>query len=424
MKVTEFLYRSPYVSILLLSVAISLFLIATRRHARAGIFNYHSQVWADQSGYYVYLPLVFYYHMDANQMASDIEDRVGHGFSRHGKIVKTKYLSGVALLQSPFFLITYVLCHEKHSYRGFSLPYHLMIDAAAVTYGLLGLLLLYKFLRRYVKNKIALITTLSIYGTTPLLYYTLVYTGMSHAYSFFLFSAFLYLAKENPFSRLKTSLLLGLVTGLIIVVRPINVVFLPIFFFLCRIRASELIQNLKNLLAAMTTAFCVFIPQMLYWKYAYGNFLVYSYAGEGFTNWPPKLLHILFAPKNSLFVYAPLTLLALWGVYYLRCIFSVKLLIWVYFLCVAGLFSAWHAWHYGCSYGSRPFVEYMSILSLPLAHFFEKVETRKWTRYATLSFVTLTAAYSIKLTFSYDMCWYWGDWDWKALFYLLTKPTW
>jgi hypothetical protein len=78
--------------------------LSLNRHSKSGIQNYHSEIWADKAGYYIYLPAFFIYNFQVDGLPAEIDKKTGNGFIvRDGKII-TKYTYGVALLQAPFFI--------------------------------------------------------------------------------------------------------------------------------------------------------------------------------------------------------------------------------------------------------------------------------------------------------------------------------
>lgn len=148
---------------------------------------------------------------------------------------------------------------------------------------------------------------------------------MSHVYSFCLFSIILFFLEkwiEHP-HRLRYPYLLSVLVGLILVVRPTN-----IFFIIFAVLTFTLVLRkplLKHLLGLRFFDFFILIGlcllpvfmQMAYWKYAFGQWLVYSYKHETFQWLSPDLLTFLFAPMNVLFLYTPFYLVMLTSFIYL-----------------------------------------------------------------------------------------------------------
>ncbi|NBY10976.1 MAG: hypothetical protein EBQ77_08260, partial [Sphingobacteriia bacterium] len=192
--------------------------LSLNRHSKSGIQNYHSEIWADKAGYYIYLPAFFIYNFQVDGLPAEIDKKTGNGFIvRDGKII-TKYTYGVALLQAPFFIICHVLsklCNLQDD--GFSLIYHKSINIAAVIYSFFSFIFLFNFLIRYLKKKVVIITLACLYIGTNIFYYSVFETGMSHIYSLFLFASYLYLGPiANEQKKPIYVFLFGLIIGLII----------------------------------------------------------------------------------------------------------------------------------------------------------------------------------------------------------------
>ena len=411
---------------LLLFLVFTLFL-SLNRHNKSGIQNYHSEIWADKAGYYIYLPALFIYNFETKNMPADIDKKTGNGFFiNHNKII-TKYTYGVSLMHAPCFIV----CHSLSklfglNQDGFSIQYHKAINISAVLYSFFSLIILYFFLKRYLSKKISLITVSFLYLGTNIFYYSIFETGMSHIYSLFLFTCYLYLstfiAKEG---RKIHYCLFGLVIGLILIVRPINVLFLPVYFMFNSINVSNIKNNVSNYFLTFLVSFLVILPQLLYWKYASGNYFQYAYTGESFSNiLQPKLMHLWFSTNNGLFIYNPIMLFILISIAsYFTESPSRSILIGIYFLLISYIFSSWHSWHYGCSFGCRPYIEYYSLFALPFGFFIQKLFTKGTIKIVVFSLMTICIVYNQKLIFSYDGCWYGDTWDWTELFKLVFGPT-
>lgn len=128
-----------------------LLFLSLNRHSHSGYYNYHSEIWADKAGYYVYLPAALKFNFDASQFPDSIEQKTGFGFKldKKSNLVLTKYTYGSALMQLPFYLLADLLA-EPLGYEAdaFSPIYYKFIDIAAVTYLMLGLIFLYLFLKK------------------------------------------------------------------------------------------------------------------------------------------------------------------------------------------------------------------------------------------------------------------------------------
>lgn len=401
--------------------------LSLNRHSKSGIQNYHSEIWADKAGYYIYLPAFFIYNFQVDGLPAEIDKKTGNGFIvRDGKII-TKYTYGVALLQAPFFIICHglsKLCNLQDD--GFSLIYHKSINIAAVIYSFFSFIFLFNFLIRYLKKKVVIITLACLYIGTNIFYYSVFETGMSHIYSLFLFASYLYLGPiANEQKKPIYVFLFGLIIGLIIIVRPINILFLPVYFIFNTFSITDIKNNLKRYILIFITVFIVLMPQLLYWKYASGSYFQYSYGEERFSNLlHPEVLKLLFSTNNGLFIYCPLLIFFLTGLFILyKHVPRFSICIAVHFIFISFVFSSWHDWTYGCSYGCRPFVEYISIFALPFGFFIEKFILKNSLKPLWLTLIIVFIVYNQKLIFSYDGCWAAGIWDWSELLKLIISET-
>lgn len=420
-----------------LFTAVTLFL-AFNRHSRTGQFNYHSVIWADKAGYNVYLPATFIYHFDASAFPDNMDTRTGDGYELDisSKKVKTKYPVGVALLQLPFFVIAHTVApFLGYEQDGYSLIYNWAINVSAVFYLIVGLLLLQRTLAYYFDRPTVLWGLFTLFAGTNLYYYTIDDAGMSHIYSFALFSAFLCLLKRSAFLSQKShpqAIVFGLLCGLILVTRPTNAVFLTCFLFLDIRNWKEIRTRLKVLtrinvsIAIGISAFLVILVQMVYWKYAFGSFIFYSYEGEGFNWLEPRVLRTWFEPNNGLFLYTPLFLFMIIS---LALMFIRKVTNGLYltllFLGISYIFSCWDLPHFGCSFGARSYVEYLALFSIPTCYLLERIlRSNIPIKLTSLALVLCMVAFNLKMTYSFDGCFYAKkDWDLPSYYELVVSPT-
>ena len=418
-------------------LGIALFL-TFNKHSKSGYFNYHSEIWADKAGYYVYLPAAVKFNFNSDNFPDSIDTKTGDGFTldeRNGRVL-TKYTYGVALMQLPFFCLADLFAKPLNfENNGFSPIYHWSVNIASVFYLLLGLIFLFKFLNYQFDKQSSLLTIITIFLATNLYYYSIDETGMSHVYSFSLFSIFLYFLRITNYIKkygIWQNLTFGLLIGLIILIRPTNVLFVSTFLFLDINSQSEIFLRIKRLFHFKTLititigVLLIALPQILYWNYASGSFLDYSYGDEGFNWMNFKLLNTWFSPNNGLFIYTPFYLLVI--VLLLLMIKNKKengIYLLVLFLTISYTFSSWWAWSFGCSFGARSYVEYLSVFSIPIAYLFFK--TKKLNAIKIASLVTLVIVlilFNLKMIYSYDDCFYGKNaWDWSWYIELVTSPT-
>jgi hypothetical protein len=404
-------------------------LLVNNRHHKTGTFNWMTPLWADQAGYYVYLPSLFIYNFDPKTFPKDIEKNTGLGFSldlENDKVV-TRYTCGIAILQAPFFIFIHILAAIfDQPQDGFSGIYHQVPNLAAVFYCILGIFFLWKFLLFYYKQSVVIFTIIALFFGTNLYYYAVDSTGMSHIYSFTLFAIVAWLSKKRLSDEHRNSsfysITWSLIFALIVLIRPTNILIFPFLFCLDCKSIDEFWLRVKRFFTSrditiMIVSFLfVFLPQLLYWKYATGRYIADSYEGYGFTNWmSPKILELWFSPNNGLFLYSPFYIAAIWGM--ILMIKHKKFNGWLIlstFAIITYVFASWFVFSFGCGYGSRNYVEYTALLALPLGYLFTQIfNYSKIKRIAIITVLTFLVLFNLKLVYSYNRCFQGDVWDFQ-----------
>jgi hypothetical protein len=412
--------------------------LAFNIHSRAGIYNYHAEIFGDKAGYYVFLPSTFIYKFDANAFPDSIENKIGKGFKLNhetGK-VRSKYAVGVAVLQAPFFLVVHLLAPMLgYEQDGFSIPYHKSIDIAAVFYLFLGIYFLQKYLRYYFPNKLFVLISLVFftYGTN-LIYYATQETGMSHVYSFCLFAVLLYYWKRISDSdkvKIKHIVVLSVATGFILLTRQANILLLP-FVFLIDIKGVKDIQKqffklYKYIPLVFSITFICFLPQIIYYFYLSGKPYVDLYEDESFIyKFSPKIIQIWFSLCNGFLIYNPIHLVTiagfLWMIY--NRVLNGRTLLGL-FLFVTYMNASWWSWMLGCGFGHRGFVDFYPLFSIGFLYVLHEIfynQDRRSVKIAVAILVALLTYYNFSMGFHYPGCWYGQtDWDYKEYIRLLSS---
>ena len=430
----SFLANTSEVKIVRISFIIFAFLsifLALNKNSKSQPFTYQSEIWSDKAGYYIYLPATFHYGFEAENYPDSIIEKTGLGFKFKNDYIVTKYTYGVALLQSPFYFIANIFAN-KSELKSFSRLHHKMINVASGFYLALGLMFLYFFLRNYFEPLPVIITLLALYTASNLYYFSTDESGMAHVYSFFLFSTLLFLLKKVAFFTKKSilySLFIGLVIGLIVLIRPTNAVFILVVFFIDVRNLNGFAKRVKLLILNPYFWLCVFIsvlvfvPQLLYWYLISGKFIYYSYEGEGFIWSSPKILKTLFSPLNGLVIYTPLVVFIWIGIFLMiKNRVSNGVLLFLTFMTITYIFSCWWDWAFGCSLGARSYVEYYSFLSLGLCFFFKKViSSSKYIKVSVTLIMGLFIYYNLKFSYNYDGCFNGHrNWDWERYFEVIS----
>jgi hypothetical protein len=336
----------------------------------------------DVACYYNYLPAAFKY-----QSFDFVNLPMRHGFAVSPEgIVCEKTSMGLAFLYMPFYLIA-VLYTKMAGLPNdeYSSPFMLALNVSAIFYLALGLIFLRKILLLFFSDKVTALGISIVFLGSNLLFYSAYDGPMSHVYVFSLISIFIWLLISwQKRQRWNTSLLLGLITGLLTLIRPSTAlifVFVLFFFFYNRQSSVQsfklLMKNIKQVGLAFIVIILVWVPQMLYWKYATGSWLYFSYAGEKFFFNNP-LIHLgFFSYRNGWLMYSPVMIFSIIGMFFLRGMLKqFRLAIIIYFLIsIYVIFSWWCWWWVGL--GIRAMIELYPVLAIALCAFLDWMFKRR-----------------------------------------------
>lgn len=348
---------------------------------------------SDGIGYYAYLPAVFI-HKDLS-----MKSLMGERAAKYNEptpdswagIIKQengnyldKYTIGEAVMMLPFFLPAHILTIVfNQEVNGFTIFYQIFAAFSGVFYMIAGVFILKRFLNQYFKSRTVYLALFAIIFGTNLFHYGTYDSIFNHSYSFFLFALFIFLLPkwfENKSS--KYSLILGSLSGLIVLVRPTNIIFPIILFLFFGINnKNDLLKKFKlfwvrreSMILMILIAFLIVLPQLIYWKLITGNFIAYSYQGESFNFSKPEILNVLFSVRKGVFFWSPVLLLVIPGFYLMHKKMKGWFLPIFSFLIVnLIIIASWWAWSYGGSFGHRGFVESYTLLSIPLALIIERI---------------------------------------------------
>tara|TARA_R110002072_G_scaffold302097_2_gene483831 strand:- start:16245 stop:17975 length:1731 start_codon:yes stop_codon:yes gene_type:complete len=345
----------------------------------------------DAFGYYMYLPGTFIYN-DVTELnwldKIEREYQVTGGFlyqanqQENGKYV-FKYLGGVAVMQTPFFLLGHsIALNTEYKADGFSPPYQYSIAFGAIFYCFLGLLLLRRVLLNYFEDKIVALTILVLALATNLIQYVAIDGGQSHAYIFPLYALLLLATMrwhEKP--SFGWAALIGLSIGLATICRPTEaiMIFIPILWGMqnkeLRKEKWALVKNHKSMvLTTILLGILGVAPQLIYWKIATGSF-VYDVGSKWFFLNP--WFRVLFGFENGWFIYTPITILFVFGFFFLKP-FPFKKSVIVFCLLNIWIIIAWSDWQYGATYSTRALVQSYPVFALAFAAIIFHIEKTKW----------------------------------------------
>lgn len=413
---------------LLLVLPLSIFL-TFNKHSKDKAHSYHGVIWADAAGYYVYLPMWFIYGNDASTFPNRIPEQTGNGFhvdSVNNKII-TKYYCGSAILMTPFFLISHGLASPLgYNPDGFSEIYSYGLYFSGIIYCCLGMFFLTLFLQKHFNPSLSISTVFLLFISTNLYYYSIDAPGMSHVYSFFLFSVFLYSTQQLLQSKKRIwYILFSLSFVLAVLTRPTNALIISFPFFY---ENGKFLLQLKYLLkeknsfiiALIVSILCVF-PQLAYFKETSGDYFSYLYGDETFSNLShPYIFETWFSTNNGLFIYAPVLLLALIGiVIMIREKEGMGFYLLFLFLLISYLFASWWNWWFGCSLGARNFIEFYTLFSIPMVYTIREAWKKSVTKYILIVFSAMCSIIYFSIEYYYDGCFYGGTWDFESYLKLL-----
>lgn len=401
--------------------------------------DWTSVIWADKAGYYMHLPATFIYRWDGTQIPADLPDKAGNGFSVDptSALIRNKYPVGVSYFEAPFFLYThYVSNAGKTGLTGLESEYQQAVARAGVFWGIVGIGLLALALVRLSGNFwMGWFCALTVFFGTNLFYYSVLHPGFSHSYSFLLFSGLLLavpweIAEPKP----KHLVWAGLLVGLIFATRQLNVgfalLYLGFVFLNNRKRFSRRIFTITSVGLGLGLGFMAVFPQLLYWKYAFGSWLAYSYQGEGFTNYlSPDWRMTFLSVNNGLFIYTPIwALFLLFPLFFVRKQPLLARMLWAIFATQIYLCASWWAPGFGCCLGHRIFVDLLPFAALALAACLKTLQqaNRKilsLTAWAALVVVLVGCTYfTLGLSHRFGGCWNYDYYDYATFYDKLVSP--
>lgn len=346
----------------------------------------------DIISFYGYLPATFI-HGDPSldfldEGIIDNDNKFWWSPTENGR--KIIYMScGLSIMYAPFFFMAHLLAPVFGEARdGFGSIYQFFLVFGALGYVALGLIYLKKILLRYFTPMVTAITLLLLGLGTNLYYYSTHEAVMSHSYNFVLITIFLHTVLKwyEEASWLRT-FLLGLLFGLIVLIRPTNILLVVLLLFWGIDSWTSFKERIRFFLRSspkvglMIFAFLLpWIPQFLYWKMITGQIMYYSYGAHGdrffFDN--PHILESLFSYRKGWLLYTPMMIFAILGLIPLgKKIQGSTLPITIYLVLMIYVMSCWWTWWFGGGFGGRIYIDMYGILALPLAAFISIVLEHK-----------------------------------------------
>lgn len=346
----------------------------------------------DVFGYYLYLPSIIKYNdpnIQNDQWLLDIMDT----YKPSGTLYQINYLNdnkkslrypiGMAVLNLPFYLGAEAInqiFNLKQSQVGPLYQWAWIIGGLFYTF--IGLFYLRKILLHFFNENISSLSlALIIFGTN---YFQMTaYAGnLPHQYLFSLINLLIWLCiKRTQNRKISLDYNIGILGGLITITRPneIVVMLIPLLFGIVSIqnvlpKIQYWFKNLFSLAGMLTGGLTIVFIQLFYWKITTGQWVFYSYddPGVGFDFLNPHTFDFLFSFRKGWFIYTPLALIAIFGIFIMarkRNPLAIPSLLFLFINLY--IISSWTCWWYaGASYSSRSMVSSYGILAIGLGYFF------------------------------------------------------
>jgi hypothetical protein len=248
---------------------------------------------------------------------------------------------------------------------GFGYPYFTTVATATVLIGFLGVVWFYRLAARYFDPPIAFVATVVLWLGSFHVWYMIFEPSMSHALAMAMVSGYLLLCQRGPKDWLAFAFV-GAVAGLVVLVRWQNVVFLPVGWVLIWRQRGR--PKWQELAVSGAAALIVFLPQMIYWKLLYGEFLLVPQGGNYMQWGSPQIEAVLFSSRHGLFSWSPILWIGAVGFlaftrkeHFLGAAYLIAFLVALY---INASVSDWWA---GASFGARRFDGALPAFGLGLA---------------------------------------------------------
>jgi hypothetical protein len=321
---------------------------------------------------------------------------------------------GTAVMMSPFFVAAHALTRWSNlPPDGFSFYYQHFAALAGLVYMVLGVAILARLLSRYFNHGVVLATLITVVWGTNVFHYGTFDATFSHAYSFCLIAALLAVSDawwREP--RVSTSAGIGIVAGLIVLVRHTDALFLaivPLYRASDLASAREAMRGLwerrRFLSISAVAAALVCAPQLVMYRQITGSWFISPYAQVGrFDFGSPHVAAVLFGVEKGLFFWSPALLIAVFGALvargWARGLRAAAILL---FVANTFLIASWSDWQFGGSFGHRGFTDGLPLAAVFFASAYEWASLRPRAKVWISGAATAAVALSVVQMFQYWM---------------------
>jgi hypothetical protein len=290
------------------------------------VFCFRGTIRGDGVAYYGYLPAVLAHHsidlgptfdrfiaLDTPVARQFLEITLPNGLTADYKPV------GASLMALPFYLVTHLvfLVAPGHQDPVASAGYQLAFTAASLFYGLLALILIYRFCRRLFGVQPAILSLAGIVLATPLLAYLLFEPAYSHTFTVFAATAFaLYLYETRRQRTAAQWFIAGVLGGLTAITHAQEILFLLLLpaeaIWQLRQRAWS-VRLIPGYIAMAAGVLLPILPQLAVDQLLFQRWLPPTAPNISFDFLHPHLLELLFSTHHGWLAWSPLVLMALVG---------------------------------------------------------------------------------------------------------------
>lgn len=365
---------------------------------------------SDGAGYYAYLPSYVLYADPSYE--TDARIRYDGEFPRWTYVREypptgrylNAYNMGVALFILPFFLIAHFLTiwfgfpwgggwefmQMRYPLDGYSFFYQHAAGLAGLFYAVVGFAFLKAVSKRHFSAGVVMAALMALLLGTNLLYYASLFTVNAHPYTFFLSALLIYVTDrwyKEP-ERGAWIVGLGLVVGLLYLVRPVNLamaLWIPLYALTS---VGDLEDRIRffwshrfRILIMMGLAFLCILPQMFIWRYATGSFFISSYQHLDSSHFGmPDIIGVLFGIDKGMLTWFPIAAFGFWGFY---CLWRTKpeylMSSLVTSLVVLLIAASYLNWRTAGGFGNRYVVDVFAFTAFPMAAFYAHWQ-KAWAR--------------------------------------------
>ncbi len=304
--------------------------------------------------------------------------------------------SGSALLWSPLYGLAHLAVlgglFGAIPADGYSWPYPVAAGLSSTLYGLVAVVIAYRLAREFLTPFVAGVATFTIWFATPLAFYMFSNPLMSHANDAFACTLFIYAWRRfDTTPTVRRGLALGAAAGLALWVRTQNGAFLAIplaFIAYDGVRAlrrgADVRPFIRQAVSVGAGFGLLFLPLMGFWKLAYGEWLINTYriVPVNTIDWrSPHMIDVLISSNRGMFIWAPITLVALAGLVWLYCINRrLTLLLAAMFAIQLYIIGAVPVWSGAVAFGPRYWSNMLALFTLGLGAIFARLERApRWT---------------------------------------------